>query len=132
MIGNKQKKEEPNTSGLHNTLATSTTIVGNIITETDFRLDGKVEGDIKSNAKIVIGPKGSVNGNIIADNAEIHGQVTGTLKIGTKLILKSTATVKGEITTQTIEIEPNAVFNGTCTMSDNTAIESNNKSVKQK
>ena len=105
MIGNKQKKEEPNSSGLHNTLAPSTTIVGNINTETDFRLDGKVEGDIKSNAKIVIGPKGLVNGNIIADNAEIHGQVTGSLKISTKLILKSTAVVKGEIATHALQKE---------------------------
>lgn len=131
-MGNKLKDEGPNSSGLHNTLASSTTIVGNINTETDFRLDGKVEGDIKSNVKIVIGPKGSVKGNIVADYAEIHGQVSGSLKIRTKLILKSTAVVEGDVTTQSIEIEPNAIFNGTCTMSSNTSAETNNKSVKQK
>ena len=58
-----KQKDENSAGGLHNALAAGTTIKGNIITETDFRLDGKVEGDISCNGKIVIGPKGSVTGN---------------------------------------------------------------------
>ena len=93
-----------------------TTIKGNIITETDFRLDGKVEGDISCNGKIVIGPKGSVTGNIVSENAEILGEVDGSVKVSAKLILKSTAIIKGDIYTQSLEIEPNARFNGACSM----------------
>ena len=55
MMGIKQK-DENSAGGLHNTLATGTTVKGNIITETDFRLDGQVEGDISCNGKIVVGP----------------------------------------------------------------------------
>ena len=62
-------------------MAAGTTIKGNIITETDFRLDGKVEGDISCNGKIVIGPKGSVTGNIVSENAEILGEVDGSVKV---------------------------------------------------
>ena len=69
MIGNKQKNEEQTSNGLHNVLVAGTTIKGNISTDTDFRLDGKVEGDIICQAKIVVGPKGSVNGNITSNNA---------------------------------------------------------------
>ena len=101
---------------MHNALAAGTTIKGNIITETDFRLDGKVEGDISCNGKIVIGPKGSVIGNIISENAEILGEVDGSVKVSAKLILKSTAIIKGDIYTQSLEIEPNARFNGACSM----------------
>ena len=61
-----KQKDENSAGGLHNALAAGTTIKGNIITETDFRLDGKVEGDISCNGKIVIGPKGSVTGNIVS------------------------------------------------------------------
>ena len=50
MMGIKQK-DENSAGGLHNTLATGTTVKGNIITETDFRLDGQVEGDISCNAR---------------------------------------------------------------------------------
>ncbi len=39
-----KQKDENSAGGLHNALAAGTTIKGNIITETDFRLDGKVEG----------------------------------------------------------------------------------------
>ena len=108
-----KQKDENSAGGLHNALAAGTTIKGNIITETDFRLDGKVEGDISCNGKIVIGPKGSVTGNIVSENAEILGEVDGSVKVSAKLILKSTAIIKGDIS---LEIEPNARFNGACSM----------------
>ena len=107
-----KQKDENSAGGLHNALAAGTTIKGNIITETDFRLDGKVEGDISCNGKIVIGPKGSVTGNIVSENAEILGEVDGSVKVSAKLILKSTAIIY----TQSLEIEPNARFNGACSM----------------
>lgn len=116
MIGMKQK-EEAAPGGLHNTLAAGTTVKGNVMTETDFRLDGKIEGDVNCSGKIVIGAKGSVTGNIISVNAEVHGEVMGSARISSKLVLKSTAVIKGDIFAQTLEIEPNARFNGTCTMS---------------
>ena len=115
MMGIKQKEENA-ASGLHNTLATGTMIKGNIITETDFRLDGKVEGDIQCKGKIVIGPKGAVTGNIISENAEILGEVNGSIKVNGRLALKATAVISGDILTQSLEIEPNAKFNGSCKM----------------
>ena len=60
-MGIKQKEENTN-GGLHNTLAAGTTVKGDIVTETDFRLDGKIEGNVSCNGKIVIGPKGNVTG----------------------------------------------------------------------
>ena len=115
-MGIKQKEENTN-SGLHNTLAAGTTVKGNIITETDFRLDGIIEGDVNCSGKIVIGPKGKVTGNIISANAERLGEVEGTIRVSAKLVLKATAVIKGDIITQTLEIEPNARFNGVCKMS---------------
>lgn len=116
MMGMKQK-EEAAPGGLHNTLAAGTTVKGNVMTETDFRLDGKIEGDVNCSGKIVIGAKGSVTGNIISVNAEVHGEVMGSARISSKLVLKSTAVIKGDIFAQILEIEPNARFNGACTMS---------------
>jgi len=82
-----------------------------------FALGGRIEGDINCKGKIVIGPKGSILGNIISDNAEVLGDVEGSIRIKEKLVFKSTAIIKGDIFTQTLEIEPGAHFNGTCTMS---------------
>ena len=119
MMGIKQK-DENSAGGLHNTLATGTTVKGNIITETDFRLDGQVEGDISCNGKIVVGPKGQVIGNIVSSNAEILGEVEGSVRVSEKLVLKATANIKGDVFAQSLEIAPNARFNGVCNMSPDT------------
>ena len=111
-----KQKEEHSSGGLHNALAAGTIIKGNIITETDFRLDGTVEGDIRCKGKIVVGPKGCVTGNITAENAEILGQITGNVQVDNKLVLKATATIKGDIASRQLELEPNAQLNGTCRM----------------
>ena len=115
----KQKEEIPSTGGVHNTLASGTTVKGNISTDKDFRLDGSVEGDINCNGKIVIGPQGNVKGNIVSTNAEILGTIVGTIRIAEKLLLKSTAVIKGDIYTKILEIEPNAKFDGICKMTAN-------------
>ena len=111
-----KQKEDNSGNGLHNTLAAGTVVKGNISTEADFRVDGQIEGDIDCKGKIVIGPKGLVTGNITATNAEILGEVDGSVQVDGKLILKSTSVIKGDIHTQTLEIEPNAKFNGACKM----------------
>lgn len=95
-MGIKQKEENTN-GGLHNTLAAGTTVKGDIVTETDFRLDGKIEGNVSCNGKIVIGPKGNVTGNIVSANAEILGEVEGSIHVSAKLVLKATAVIKGDI-----------------------------------
>jgi cytoskeletal protein CcmA (bactofilin family) len=116
-MGLKSSKEEQSSSPLHNILAVGTAVKGDITTEVDFRLDGRIEGNILCNGKIVIGPKGFILGNIVSVNAEIMGHVEGSIKISSKLTLKATAVIKGDIQTQTLEVEPSAIFNGTCLMS---------------
>lgn len=120
MIG-KSRNEEVAGGGLHNALSPGTTVKGDIITETDFRLDGQVEGNITCNGKIVVGEKGRVIGNISSENAEIHGLVEGVVRVATRLTLKGTSIIKGDIFTQLLEIEPNARFDGSCTMSNSAA-----------
>jgi cytoskeletal protein CcmA (bactofilin family) len=115
MMGIKHK-EEASSGGLHNALAVGSTIKGNVITDADFRLDGRVEGDILCGGKIVVGPKGSVVGNVTSENAEIMGEIDGCVKVNGKLVLKSTARIEGDICLKLIEIEPNARFNGKCIM----------------
>ena len=102
--------------GVHNTLAEGTILIGEIKAEEDFRIDGTVEGIINCNGKIVIGLKGTVNGQINCVNAELMGKLQGTIKTTGVLILKSTAVYSGDAYTKTMEIEPGAIFNGTCTM----------------
>lgn len=116
MIGAKNKSDNA-TGGLHNTLAVGTNVKGDITLDIDFRLDGSIEGNIKCGAKIVVGAKAQVNGNIESVNAEIAGTITGTIRTSEKLVIKSTANIQGDIFTQILEVEPNAKINGGCNMS---------------
>ncbi|MDL2208124.1 polymer-forming cytoskeletal protein [Parabacteroides sp. OttesenSCG-928-O15] len=102
-------------NGLHNIISAGTTIIGNVITESDFRLDGKVEGEIACNGKLVIGPKAQVRGKITASYTEVLGEIEGKI-FAEKLIIKSTAVIQGDIVARSLEIEHDAQFNGTCLM----------------
>jgi len=111
------KANEDFGGGAHNVLAVGTVLTGTIVTESDFRLDGRVEGEINCKGKIVVGPKGSVKGNITTINAEIFGNIEGSIRVRERLVLKSSADVKGDIFIQALEIEPGAKLNGSCSMS---------------
>ena len=103
----------------HNVLAEGTVLKGEVKAEEDFRIDGVVEGIISCNGKIVIGPKGFVNGQVSCINAELLGRLQGTIKVAETLVLKASAVYLGDAFTKTMEIEPGAVFNGACTMTNN-------------
>ena len=101
---------------LYNALTSGSKIIGTIIADSDIRIDGNVEGDLQCSGKVVIGEKGHVNGTIDCQNAEIMGQVEGKVNVQQTLALRATSRMKGDVHTQTLIVEPNAQFNGTCAM----------------
>lgn len=64
-----------------NTIEKNTTFVGNFVSESDFRIDGAFEGSIETKGKVVIGEKGSINGTIVCNSADIAGNFTGTIQV---------------------------------------------------
>lgn len=107
---------QPNAGSLYNSLTVGSKIIGTIITDSDIRVDGTIEGEVKCAGKLVIGEKGNVVGTIECQNAEVMGTVDGKIDAKHTLALRATSNIKGEIITQTLTIEPKAVFNGTCVM----------------
>ncbi len=101
-----------------NTIAKGTTIKGDITAVGDFRLDGRLEGNITLNGKLVVGESGFIKGNIVCQNANIIGHVDGNTSVKELLSLNSTAVVKGDILINRLSIEPGATFSGTCRMLD--------------
>lgn len=107
---------QSNTGSMYNSLTAGSKIIGTVITDNDIRVDGTIEGDVKCAGKIVVGEKGSVMGTITCQNAEIMGRVEGKIEAAQSLTMSATCHVHGEIQAQTLTVEPNAVFNGTCAM----------------
>jgi cytoskeletal protein CcmA (bactofilin family) len=98
-----------------------TTIKGDISCNADIRIDGTITGNINSTAKVVIGPSGIIEGDIVGQQADIAGKVTGNLKIEELLQLKGNAIVSGSIYAGKLQIEPTASFNGKCHMNKSAA-----------
>ena len=99
-----------------NIIAQDTKIVGDIISKGAFRIDGQVEGNIRTQGKVVVGKSGYVNGTIEGTNADFEGSFSGKLKLSGTLSLKSTAYIQGEVEVGKLAVEPGATFNAVCNM----------------
>lgn len=112
----KKAKIATETSKEQNKIAPGTKIVGNIEAKGGFRIDGCIEGTVRTPGKVVIGKEGYVNGELECENADIEGKFTGNLKISGTLTLRSTALIEGDATVSKLAVEPGATFNATCAM----------------
>lgn len=99
-----------------NTIAKGTTITGDIISDGDFRIEGSVQGTIKTPGKVVLGKTGVINGTLHGANADIEGKFSGKLILTDTLSLKASAFVEGEVEVGKFAVEPGATFNATCVM----------------
>jgi len=102
-----------------NTIGAGTVVKGDITSDGDFRIVGKLIGTIQSKGKVVIGKNGSVEGDVFCKNADISGTVKGTMKVDELLSLTSSSSLEGQITVGRISIEAGANFSGQCNMSNN-------------
>ena len=99
-----------------NVIAKNSTFVGEISSDGDFRVDGILEGTLKTKGKVIIGVDGFIKGTIEATNAEIEGKFSGQLSIANILTIKATANISGDIVVGKLSIEPGATFNASCVM----------------
>ncbi len=116
LTSKEQKRVADEISSSSNTIGKGTFLEGNIETYGNIRVEGKVVGNVKSKSKVALGNSSHVQGNIIAQNADIEGEVRGRLEVSELLVLKATAVINGDIVTGKLVVEPGAVFNGSCKM----------------
>lgn len=112
----KEKKMKDNQVLERNVIGKKTSIIGDIHSEGDFRIDGTVEGSIRAEGRVIIGKDGVVKGLIECTNADIEGDVSGNISVSEMLTLKSTAIIHGEVVIGKLTVEPGASFNATCSM----------------
>ena len=114
----KGKSAEDSTSKAINLVGSGTTIKGVLTTESDIRVDGRIEGDIHTYTKIVLGKGGVIDGNLYCESADLSGQISGNVYCKELMKLQATTQVDGDILTKRLVVEKGAVFNGQCTMQD--------------
>ncbi|MEN3323841.1 polymer-forming cytoskeletal protein [Mariniflexile soesokkakense] len=112
------KKDKQSTEGLssQNIISQGTKIVGDFNSEGDFRIDGILEGNIKTSGKVVVGKSGLIKGTLQGTEAYFEGKFSGKLTLSGTLTLKSSAEIDGEVVAGKLAVEPGATFNVTCIM----------------
>ena len=99
-----------------------TKIKGEIVSEADFRIDGKLDGNLKTSGKVVIGKDVYIHGKVECVNADIEGSFNGELLVSDLLSLKSSAVIEGTVFVSKLSVEPGATFNASCSMKGKNAL----------
>ncbi|MGC6430374.1 MAG: bactofilin family protein [Jejuia sp.] len=128
---NKKEKQVMNTSSSQNHIAQGTKIIGDFTSEGDFRVDGTIEGNIKTGGKLVVGKSGYIKGSIHGTDAHFEGKFAGKLALSGTLTLKSTAFIEGEVAVGKLSVEPGATFNVTCAMKGTVKPMTNSESTRK-
>ncbi|BDA78453.1 MULTISPECIES: polymer-forming cytoskeletal protein [Leptospira] len=81
-----------------------------------LRIDGKFEGDIKTEDALVVGETGKVKTNIAAREVVISGTLIGNIKAESEVKLEGTGRMLGDITAPYLELQKGVVAKGNITI----------------
>lgn len=106
--------------GFDTVLGANTTLLGELRSQADVRLDGTFEGTLEIEGNVLVGETGKVNADIHARNVSVAGAVRGDIS-GKKVQLLRTARVWGNINAAAITTEEGAFIDGKLTMVEHDA-----------
>ena len=79
-------------------------------------IEGKFQGDIKTDDQLVVGPTGTVKTDIVARRVTIAGTLIGNIVASEEVSLLHTGKVLGNISTPRLTVEPGVVTEGKVTI----------------
>lgn len=110
------KPAEPVSPGKINSIMEGTSIVGEVNSDSNIRIDGRIKGTVTAKGRVIVGQSGVIEGEVVCQSADVEGTVLGRVNCQDLLSLKATAKLQGDINTKKLAIEPGAVFTGNCSM----------------
>lgn len=116
MFSEKKPKAPAIVGNQQNRITEGTSITGDLVSKSGMRIDGNVQGNVKTPSKVVLGETGIIKGTLECENADIEGKFSGNMTISGTLTLRATAQVDGDVVAGKLAIEPGAAFNATCVM----------------
>jgi len=88
------------------------TIRGELDFKSSFRLDGRVEGNVRSPSELVIGESGVVEGEVHVARCLIGGTVRGIIRVSDRVVLHATARVWADVFAPALVMEEGAFLEG--------------------
>ena len=93
-------------------IASDMTVIGDLETEGVVRIEGRVKGNVKVGAQILVAQGATIEGDLHTQEAVIAGTVTGGIHASDRVELQATAVVAGDIHTARIAIVEGAKVAG--------------------
>ena len=97
-------------------IATGMKIVGDVETTGVLKVEGTIEGSIRSARQLLLGRQGQILGDVRATEAIIGGTVRGTVFTEERVEIQGTSTIEGDINTKSIVVLEGATINGNVRM----------------
>ncbi|MHB1264798.1 MAG: bactofilin family protein [Gemmatimonadaceae bacterium] len=88
------------------------TVRGELETEGTVRVDGHVEGRLHRVGVLIVGPAGSVTGDVEALEVVVAGVITGAVRASKRIEVQATAKVRGDVSTGAMLLHEGGVVQG--------------------
>lgn len=103
------------------------TIRGELEFSNYFRVDGRVEGTVRSRSELVVGEGGVVEGEVEVARCVVGGEVHGTIRASEQVLLHASAKVWAEVHTPALVMEDGAFLEGSVVMDSQEVKKNTNK-----
>ena len=93
---------------------------GELKAQEDIKVEGRIEGTIIHQQRVVVGQKGEVIATVSAASIDVEGRVQGDMSARKSIKVTSSAIVRGNVRAPSVSITEGANFNGSVTMEPST------------
>jgi cytoskeletal protein CcmA (bactofilin family) len=102
-------------------IARGSTVVGEISGTAELVIEGRVEGQIELDNRVVVGARGEVEGRIVGAAVEVAGKVVGNVFGKDRVQVLESGRLEGDVTSPRVVIAEGAFFKGKVEMSSGSA-----------
>ncbi|HEY0997769.1 MAG TPA: polymer-forming cytoskeletal protein [Gemmatimonadaceae bacterium] len=88
------------------------TVRGELDTEGTVRVDGHVEGRLHRVGVLIVGPAGSVTGDVEAREVVVAGTILGSVQASKRIEVQATAKVRGDVSAGAMQLHEGGVVHG--------------------
>jgi cytoskeletal protein CcmA (bactofilin family) len=97
-------------------IAAGASIVGDVVTDGVLKVEGTIDGTVRSGTQLLIAPGAVIRGDVFANELVVGGEIHVSVSAGERVEVQAGALVDGDIRTQRIHIADGGRVNGQVSM----------------
>lgn len=118
------RKKDSSFQNVESLIADGVYIKGDVKAEGSIRVDGFIEGKMEIKGDLIIGEKGQIKGEILAENLMLAGKIEGSVLCGKRCLINESGVMLGDVSCSILSIDEGGTLHGSSKMNrQNTAPE---------